>query len=437
MKRGTKIGLGVGAVVALGAIVVVGATRRGGDATPVRVEEVAMADLVSVVNGNGWIRPTRSVDVQSDIIGRVVELNVQEGDAVTSGQLLLRIDPSLYEAAAARARAAVSEARAGEAQARANLLQAERVLERNEGLARSDANLISTQALEEARSAVEVQTAMHEASTYRVAQANAALREAQDQLSKTVIRSPIDGVVTRLNVDIGETAIVGTMNNMGSLLLTISDLGVIEAVVKVDETDLPQIELGDSASVEIDAFPRRTFTGRVTEIAHSALNSPEQIARTGGQAQAVDFQVVIRLEEPPPTLRPDFSATADVVTDTRSGVLAIPIIALTVRDAEDVEALPQESPEAAAAAAEFDEEDEVEGVFVVREGVARFVPVTVGIAGAEQFEVVRGLEAGDSVIAGPYQAIRNLSDGDAVRVMLEGVGGGEGRTASAEEGEDS
>ena len=436
MKRGTKIGLGVGAVVALGAIVVLGATRRGGDATPVRVEEVAMADLVSVVNGNGWIRPTRSVDVQSDIIGRVVELNVQEGDAVTSGQLLLRIDPSLYEAAAARARAAVSEARAGEAQARANLLQAQRVLERNEGLAESDANLISTQALEEARSAVEVQTAMHEASTYRVAQANAALREAQDQLSKTVIRSPIDGVVTRLNVDIGETAIVGTMNNAGSLLLTISDLGVIEAVVKVDETDLPQIALGDSASVEIDAFPRRTFTGRVTEIAHSALNSPEQIARTGGQAQAVDFQVVIRLDEPPPTLRPDFSATADVVTDTRSGVLAIPIIALTVRDAEDVEALPQESPEAAAAAAEFDEEDEVEGVFVVREGVARFVPVTVGIAGADQFEVVRGLEAGDSVIAGPYQAIRNLSDGDAVRVMLDGLGG-EGRTASAEEGEDS
>ncbi|HSM37345.1 MAG TPA: efflux RND transporter periplasmic adaptor subunit [Longimicrobiales bacterium] len=436
MKRGTKIGLGVGTVVVLGAIVVVGATRRGGDATPVRVEEVAKADLVSVVNGNGWIRPTRSVDVQSDIIGRVVELNVQEGDAVTSGQLLLRIDPSQYEAATARARAAVSEARAGEAQARANLLQAQRVLERNEGLAESDANLISTQALEEARSAVEVQTAMHEASTYRVAQANAALREAQDQLSKTVIRSPIDGVVTRLNVDIGETAIVGTMNNAGSLLLTISDLDVIEAVVKVDETDLPQIALGDSAAVEIDAFPRRTFTGRVTEIAHSALNSPEQIARTGGQAQAVDFQVVIRLDEPPPTLRPDFSATADVVTDTRSGVLAIPIIALTVRDAEDVEALPQESPEAAAAAAEFDEEDEVEGVFVVREGVARFVPVTVGIAGADQFEVVHGLEAGDSVIAGPYQAIRNLSDGDAVRVMLEGLGG-EGRTASAEEGEDS
>jgi HlyD family secretion protein len=435
MKRGTKIGLGVGGLVALGAIVVVGATRGGGDATPVRVEEAARADLVAVVNGNGWIRPTRSVDVQSDIIGRVVELNVAEGDAVTAGQLLLRIDPSQYEAATARARAGVSEARAGEAQARANLLQARRVLERNEGLARSDANLISAQALEEARSAVEVQTAMHEAATYRVAQATAALREAQDQLAKTVIRSPIDGVVTRLNVDIGETAIVGTMNNAGSLLLTISDLGVIEAVVKVDETDLPQIALGDSAAVEIDAFPRRTFTGRVTEIAHSALNSPEQIARTGGQAQAVDFQVVIRLDEPPPTLRPDFSATADVVTDTRRDVLAIPIIALTVRDAEDVEALPQESPEAAAAAAEFEEEDEVEGVFVVREGVARFVPVEVGIAGADKFEVIRGLEAGDSVIAGPYQAIRNLSDGDAVRVMLEG--GPESRTASADEAEDS
>jgi HlyD family secretion protein len=145
--------------------------------------------------------------------------------------------------------------------------------------------------------------------------------------------------------------------------------------------------------------------------------------------------VVIRLDEPPPTLRPDFSATADVVTDTRRDVLAIPIIALTVRDAEDVEALPQESPEAAAAAAEFEEEDEVEGVFVVREGVARFVPVEVGIAGADKFEVIRGLEAGDSVIAGPYQAIRNLSDGDAVRVMLEG--GPESRTASADEAEDS
>lgn len=431
MKRGTKIGLGVGALVAIGAIVVIGSMRGGGDATPVRVTEVDRADLVALVNGNGWIRPTRSVDVQSDIIGRVVELNVEEGDSVQSGQLLLRIDASQYEAAASRARAAVSEARAGEAQARANLLQAQRTLDRNEGLATSDANLISAQALEEARSAVEVQTAMHEAANFRVQQANAALREALDQLGKTVIRAPIDGVVTRLNVDIGETAIVGTMNNMGSLLLTISDLGVIEAVVKVDETDLPRISLGDSASVEIDAFPRRTFTGRVTEIAHSALNSPEQIARSGGQAQAVDFQVVIRLDEPPPTLRPDFSATADVVTDTRTNVLSIPIIALTVRDSEDVETMPQENPEAAAAAAQFDESSEVEGVFVVREGVARFVPVTVGIAGTEAFEVVRGLEPGDSVIAGPYQAIRNLADGDAVRVLLDSEG--EGRTASAED----
>lgn len=430
MKRGTKIVLGIAATVALAAVVVVGATRGGGDATPVRVQEVARADLVAVVNGNGWIRPTRSVDVQSDIIGRVVELNVAEGDPVQQGQLLLRIDPSQYESAAARARAAVSEARAGEAQARANLLQAQRTLERNEGLARSDANLISAQALEEARSAVEVQTAMHEAATYRVQQANAALRESLDQLAKTVLRAPIDGVVTRLNVDIGETAIVGTMNNAGSLLLTISDLGVIEAVVKVDETDLPRISLGDSASVQIDAFPRRMFTGRVTEIAHSALNSPEQIARAGGQAQAVDFQVVIRLDEPPPTLRPDFSATADVVTDTRKDVLAIPIIALTVRDADDVQTMPQETPEAAAAAAEFEESDDVEGVFVVRGGVARFVPVEVGIAGAEEFEVVRGLEVGDSVVSGPYQAIRNLSEGDAVRVLLES--GDEGRTAHAE-----
>jgi HlyD family secretion protein len=419
------------AVVAVGALVVVGASRRGGDATPVRVQEVATTDLVAMVNGNGWIRPSRSVDVQSDIIGRITELHVEEGDSVTDGQLLLRIDPSQYEAAVARSLASVSESRAGEAQARANLLQAQRVLTRSEGLAVSDANLISAQALEEARSAVEVQTAMHEAAEHRVAQAQAALREARDLLGKTVIRAPIHGVVTRLNVDVGETAIVGTMNNAGSLLLTISDLGIIEAVVKVDETDLPQIAVGDSAAIEIDAFPRRVFTGRVTEIAHSALNSPEQIARAGGQAQAVDFQVVIQLDEPPPTLRPDFSATADVVTDTREDVLSIPIIALTVRDAEDVEALPQETPGAAAAAAQLEAADEIEGVFVVREGLARFVPVEVGIAGSEEFEVVRGLEAGDSVVAGPYQAIRNLAEGDAVRVL--GGADDDERTASAED----
>lgn len=421
MKRRTKIGLGIGVVAVAGIAVAVGVAAGRGDAASVRVETVARRNLVATVTGNGWIRPDRSVDVMADVIGRIVELRVREGDAVQAGDLLLRIDPAQYEAAVARARAAVSEAQASEAQARAQMLQARRDLERLEQLAQSDANLVSRQQLEDARARAEVQTALHEASTHRVSQAGAALREAENQLSKTIIRAPLTGVVTRLNVEQGETAVMGTMNNPGSLLLTISDLGVIEAVVRVDETDLPDVAVGDSATVEIDAFPRRKFTGRVKEIAHSALRPPESIAMSGQQAQAVDYQVVIQLDEPPPALRPDFSATAEIVTDVRQDALAIPIIALTVRD-RPTEPLPNEQEEAQRAAERLaDNDTDQEGVFVVRSGQAHFVPVEIGIAGREHFEVVTGLGEGDSVVAGPYQTIRTLEDGKPVTVMIDTV----------------
>lgn len=417
MRRRTKIGIGTVVVLLVLTAVGIGLSAGEGGAIPVRVEEVGERDLVATVVGNGWIRPSRSVDVQADIMGRVETLHVREGEAVSRGQLLLRIDPTQYEAAVSRARASVSEARAGESQARASLLQARRTLERSEALAEADADLISQQQLEQARSEVEVQTALHQAAEFRVAQAMAALRESENQLSKTTIMAPIDGVVTRLNVDEGETAIVGTMNNPGSLLLTVSDLSLVEAVVRVDETDLPDVEVGDSASIEIDAFPRRTFTGEVSEIAHSALMRPEDVAQSGGQAQAVDYQVVIRLDQPPPQLRPDFSATAEVVTAVRENALAIPIIALTVRDL-DTEPLPQEEPEAQAAAERLAESGgEQEGVFVVRDGEIQFVPVTIGIAGREHFEVVRGLAAGDSIVAGPYEAIRELEEGSEITIL--------------------
>lgn len=417
MRRRTKVGIGAAFVLLVLTAVGIGLSAGEGGAIQVRVEEVGERDLVATVVGNGWIRPSRSVDVQADIMGRVETLHVREGESVSRGQLLLRIDPTQYEAAVSRAQASVSEARAGESQARASLLQARRTLERSEALAEADADLISEQQLEQARSEVEVQTALYQAAEFRVAQAVAALRESQNQLDKTTITAPIDGVVTRLNVDEGETAIVGTMNNPGSLLLTVSDLSLVEAVVRVDETDLPDVEVGDSASIEIDAFPRRTFTGEVFEIAHSALMRPEDVAQRGGPAQAVDYQVVIRLDQPPPQLRPDFSATAEVVTAVRENVLAIPIIALTVRGL-DTEPLPQEEPEAQAAAQRLAESGgEQEGVFVVRDGEIHFVPVTIGIAGREHFEVVRGLAAGDSLVAGPYEAIRELEEGSEITIL--------------------
>jgi HlyD family secretion protein len=283
---------------------------------------------------------------------------------------------------------------------------------------------VSRQALEEAETAYDVQRELLDAADYGVAQARATLGEADDRLAKTIIRAPMDGTITRLEVEEGETAIIGTMNNAGSLLLTIADLAVMEAVVQVDETDIPEIELGDSASIVIDAFPDRTFAGRVTEISHSSVRPPESLqGGTGaGQGQAVDFEVVITLDTPPSGLRPDLSASADIVTDKRSNVLAIPIIALTVREQGDVQALPQEDPAAQAAAAAAGARTDVEGVFVVRAGKAEFVPVKVGIAGREHFEVLAGLSAGDSVVAGPYEAIRSLQDGDAVRFMSTNTG---------------
>lgn len=437
MTRKKKWAIGCGSILLiLIALIVFAALKAGNAPTMVRVEPVQRRNLVEVVTASGWIRPNRSVDVQSDVMGRVVQLNVREGDQVTRGQLLLRIDATQYEAMVARARGAVSEALAREAQARAALMRAEQAATRARALHERDRSLISDEALEQAETEFSVQTALLEAARFGVEQARAALTEAADQLSKTVIRSPLDGIVTRLSVEEGETAIVGMMNNPGSLLLTISDLSVMEAVVEVDETDLPRIELGDSAFVEIDAFPRQRFHGIVTEIGHSAVISPETSQQAGAQTET-DYQVVIQLSTPPTTLRPDLSATADVITATREQALAIPIVALTVRERDDIEDPPTESAEARAAAAAFEpEQEDQEGVFVLREGKAHFTPVDIGIAGSEYFEVLVGLSEGDTVVSGPYEIVRELEDEQEVRVMPdEGAAGPGGRRAQQAEEE--
>jgi HlyD family secretion protein len=259
--------------------------------------------------------------------------------------------------------------------------------------------------------------------------------EAEDQLSKTVFRAPMNGKVTRLNVEEGETVIIGTMNNAGSLVLTISDLSVIEVVVQVDETDVSLISLGDSASIRLDAFPNRTFVGRVTEIGNSAINPPSQQA--AGQQAAIDFEVVLTLDATETPLRPDLSATADVVVESRKSALAVPIIAMTVREADGSDDEDEDADEGgededtggngatAASTSRGGEARDIEGVFVVREGVVSFTAVEIGIAGQEYFEVLSGLSEGDSVVAGPYQRIRQLRDGDEI-VATETPGSGNG-----------
>jgi HlyD family secretion protein len=418
MKKRMKIGIGLTAVVAVVAISAIATSNRDSGGVSVRVEGVTQRDLVATVNASGWIRPHRRVDVQADVMGRIIELNVKEGQRVTRGQVLLRIDPAQSEAATARAQASVNEALAREAQTKANLLQAERAFERLRQLSASDQNLVSRQQLEEAETQVLVQRQLLTAAGFGVAQARSALDEARDRQSKTVIRAPMDGIITRLNVEEGSTAIIGTMNNPGSLLLTIADLSSMEAVVRVDETDMPNIQVGDSAIISIDALPRQKFTGRVTEIGYSSVRSPLQNQAASPQGgQAIDYEIVITLENPPTTLRSDLSVSADIVTAQRQGVLTIPIIALTVRERKPAEAVQAEDREvqvAAAAATDTAKVDQ-EGVFVVREGKAVFVPVSVGIAGQGFFEVLTGLTETDSVVAGPYDAIRTLEDGRAVR----------------------
>jgi HlyD family secretion protein len=274
--------------------------------------------------------------------------------------------------------------------------------------------------MEDAETQFAVTKELLRAADYNVQQARAGLNEAQDRVEKTIIRAPMTGVVTRLEVEEGETAIVGTMNNPGSLLLTVADLSVMEAVIRVDETDIPELKLGDSASVEIDAFPKQKFTGRVTEISHSSTRNPNQQEQIGGTStQSVDYEIVIQIDNPPTTLRSDLSATAEVVTAARKNVLSIPIIALTVRERGNVKALPNEDKKAKAAGleAERDKSEDQEGVFVVRARKAHFVPVKTGITGREHFEVLEGLATTDTVVAGPYDAIRSLEEDKPLREL--------------------
>ena len=409
MRTPIKIIIGV-TIVALLAVAVVLASGGGRPrGTEVRVEAIGTRDLVATVTASGNVRARRKVDISSDISARVSQLLVQEGEDVAQGQVLLRLDPSRYQAALDRSQANLSQAQAGVAQARANLIRAERQAERMASLRARDSLLVSRQDVENAETDLEVQQSLLDAAVFGVNQSQAAVEEARDQVSKTIIRAPISGRITRLNVEEGETVIVGTMNNPGSLILTVSDLSVMEVVLEVDETDVPEIALGDSASVELDAFPDLVFPGTVTEIGNSAIRPPSQAAGSG-QTPTIDFEVVVTLEDPRAELRPDLSATAEVVTDTRANQLAIPIIALTLRE-EDAADVGDNGDDAGSRAAN----EAIEGVFIVRDGIAVFTPVTIGIAGQEYFEVLSGLRAGDSVVSGPYQVVRTLEDSSAVR----------------------
>ncbi|MEO7964744.1 MAG: efflux RND transporter periplasmic adaptor subunit, partial [Gemmatimonadaceae bacterium] len=389
------------------------AAKRNNKSTEVRLETVSKRDLVASVTASGQVQPKTKVDVAADLSGRIVRLAVKEGDVVKKGQFLLEIDPALYISAVQRSEAAVSSAKAQSAQAKANLVQAQRNYDRSLEIQKTNAQLISTEQLEQLKTAVEVNEALFEAASQNADQSSASLREARTNLARTTILAPMSGKITRLVVEQGETAIPGTFNKDAATLLTIADMSVLETKVKVDETDVARISLGDSAVIQIDAFPDTTFIGKVVEISNSSVKT----AAAGGQSsteQAIDYEVTIQLMNPPMDTRPDFSATAKIVTDKRNSVLTIPIIALTVRENE---ALAKDSSASALKAPKKEVgKRDVEGVFVVgTDNKVTFRPVKVGIAGDKYFEVVSGIKDGEKIVGGTYQAIRELKDGALVR----------------------
>jgi HlyD family secretion protein len=405
----------------------------------VTTDVIKMRDLEAIVSASGKIQAKRTVNVSSDTVGRVVNLAVNEGDRVKVGQFLLQIDPktlrSRVDSGSASLQANIQtleQMRQAIETARAQLVQAQQTLTRQQDLWKQQ--LTTREALEKAENDVKVaQSGLQEREKTlkpqesRIAQERAGLDSAQYDLSKVRIVSPIDGIVTARTIQEGEMVMIGTMNNAGTVLMTLADMSIIQAEVEVDETNVPNVQLGQQAKVTIDALPDRSFRGHVAEIG----NSPIQAAAGSTATQATNFKVKVMIDEPIPEVRPGFTCTADITTATRKEVVSVPIPAVAVRELiydaggqivkEPKTDKKRRAADAAATAAATElkpgqTRKETEGVFAVRDGKAEFVPIKMGIAGDKFFEVLSGLKSGDQVITGPYNSVRGMADGDLVKV---------------------
>jgi HlyD family secretion protein len=388
---------------------------RGPSAVAVDVGRVAARDVFrSYVSASGQVVATRYADIGSSVMGKIVALTVAEGDRVKAGQVLARIDPVQAQSDAAAANAQVkaleAEAQAAHrqvdaatadlAQATARAKETQATLRRVSALHRdgvvATADLDSAQAAAEvaaaqvttAESAIERARQLLDASSRRVAQARAGVTRASDILSKTEVVAPIDGVVSRLQVRLGEMVVIGIQNQPGITLMTVSDLSAIDAEIRVTEADVVRIARGQPARVTLEAVPGHEFSGRVVELGASAL----PVVGTGAATR--EFRVVVRIDNPDGRMKPGMTCDADVLTAERPDVLSVPLQAVVLRPGADGRERP--------------------GVFAVRDGRARFVPVTTGVIGGLDIEVA-GVERGTEVVVGPFQVLRDLADGAALR----------------------
>lgn len=400
MKRRTKIIIALIVILAIAGIAYASIRGQKKEGTPVTFGKVERSDLTSKVSANGRIDAQRKVDLSANVMGQIVNLAIREGDVVKKGDFLLQIDQKQLAASAQGAEASMRALFSDREASRATLAEAQLSYERAQS---NFAGKIIPQAeLDRARTALDSARASVSAIEQRIEQSRANLAAARDTLSKTTMTAPMAGIITALPVEEGEVAVIGTMNNPGTKLLTIADMSVVEAVMEVDETDIPNVKVGQRASVTIDAYPNKTFAGVVTEVGSSPMTG------VGGGNEAINFEVKIQLDNPPPGVRPGFSASADIITGTRNKALAIPIQALVVR----------EKPGTAGSKTPQDEE----GVYLVKDDKVQFAAVTTGLSGESNIEIVKGLSEGQQIVTGPFRALRELKEGTKVREQKEEKG---------------
>jgi HlyD family secretion protein len=452
MKAWKKVAIGACIAVLLALIVGFTVHQSSKNVATVQTGKAVREDLATVVSASGEIKPKTYVNVGANAFGKITHLYVKEGDHVKKGQLLAQIENVQPEADVnaneASLQAAQTDALASDAAvktAQADLLRAQADYDRNkldweraqslfkDGLisksdfdSRKNAWVTADAGLTQAQARLAQSKAQKDSADKHVTQAGATLTHYADLLKKTTYPSPFDGVVTNLPVREGETVVIGIQNAQGSTLMTIADMSVITAEVKVDETDIVNVRLGQPAEVTIDAIPKKVFHGNVSEIGDNAIVRSSGVStsqQTTASEEAKDFKVVVTLTDAPTDLRPGLSTTAKITTATRSNALSIPIQALTLRTKDQIEAqnnapgsVHAAPPAAKEVASKNKKDDEVQGVFVIRNKKAMFVQVTTGITGTSDIEVLDGLKVGDEVITGSYKVLRTLRPGSSVKV---------------------
>jgi HlyD family secretion protein len=454
MKTWQKVGIGVGAAAVLGGIVLFSVKQANKGVVTVQTAKIAPQEtLVSQVTASGEIKPTTYTNVTAQGFGRITEILIKEGDHVKKGDRLL-LQENIQASADVQAQAAsINSAESGVAAAeasyraaqadllmqQANLEKAKLDWERGQGLFKD--GLIAKQDFDQRKTGYDAAVAQVDSSRARmlsskatldqmrsqVAQGRAVLVHTQDILHKTVYTSPINGIVSYLPERVGDYVVPGIQNSNGSFLMTLSDMSIVTAEVKVDETDIVSVKMGQDADVTIDAVPGKVFKGKVTEIGSQAVLRTSGLATTQSTAsnqEAKDFKVVVTLTNPPENVRPGLSTTAKIKTAEKKNVLAIPIQALAVRTRKDLEEAAKnakkESHVTLAAppppAAGEPKKDEVQGVFVINGKKAIFRPVETGITGVTDIEVTKGLQQGDEIVVGSYKALRTLKPESNVKI---------------------